>query len=88
MRPAPFTLGQALRQARQQQRYTLSRLAQRVQKPDGSPISPQYLSDIEHDRRTPSPMLLQALARAEVILFFRKAMNLHFQNWPAFIQQL
>ncbi len=40
---------------------TQKELAARLKKGDGSPISPQYLNDIEHDRRgaPPSPLLKQ-----------------------------
>jgi transcriptional regulator with XRE-family HTH domain len=39
-------------------------LAERVKKEDGSPISPQYLNDLEHDRRgAPSEYLIDEFAR-------------------------
>lgn len=36
-----------------------------VRKQDGQPITPQYLNDIEHNRRTPSsPEIVEQLAKA------------------------
>jgi transcriptional regulator with XRE-family HTH domain len=52
-----------LRQARQQQGLSLRQAATRIHRKDGTPISPQYLHDLEHDRRRPSFAILQALAR-------------------------
>ena len=57
------TLGQTLRQARIAQRRSLLDVATRVQKADGTQLSPQYLSDIEHDHRRPSLHVLTELAR-------------------------
>jgi transcriptional regulator with XRE-family HTH domain len=33
-------------------------------RPDGKPVSPTFLNDIEHDRRRPGPQVLAALAAA------------------------
>ena len=39
-------------------------LADKLKKEDGTPISPQYLNDIEHERRNPPPpFLLDQLAK-------------------------
>jgi transcriptional regulator with XRE-family HTH domain len=56
------TLGQLLRQARQSQGLSLRQTAIRVHHKAGQPLSPQYLSNLERDRRTPSLALLAALA--------------------------
>ena len=41
-------------------------LAALIKKDDGRPISPQYLNDLEHDRRhPPSEVLLSQFARGE-----------------------
>ena len=52
-----------VRHARQQQGLSLRQAATRIHRRDGAPISPQYLHDLEHDRRRPSFDILQALAR-------------------------
>ncbi len=58
------TLGQVLADARKKRSKSLKEISLRVKKEDGSSISPQYLNDIEHDRRTPSPVVLEQLAKA------------------------
>lgn len=60
------TLGQAIIKARKDRGISQKDLAAAVQKDDGSgPISPQYLNDIEHDRRSPtSDHLIREFARA------------------------
>jgi transcriptional regulator with XRE-family HTH domain len=57
------TLGQLLRQARQQHGLSLRQAALQIHRKDGTPISPQYLHDLEHDRRRPSFGILQELIR-------------------------
>ena len=49
------TLGQAISKARKALGLSQKELAARVKKEEsGGSISPQYLNDIEHDRRSPS----------------------------------
>lgn len=48
------TFGGAISDARKGKGWSLKDLASRVLREDGDPISPQYLNDIEHDRRSPS----------------------------------
>jgi transcriptional regulator with XRE-family HTH domain len=55
--------GEVVKQARQARRLTLRRLADQVTKEDGTPISPQYLFDIEVHHRVPAPHVLGELAR-------------------------
>jgi transcriptional regulator with XRE-family HTH domain len=55
------TLGQVLAGARKQRKLSLREVVPHIRKEDGQPISPQYLNDIEHDRRIPSPEVLDAL---------------------------
>jgi transcriptional regulator with XRE-family HTH domain len=55
--------GDVINQARRARRLTLRQLAEKVRKEDGQPISPQYLNDIELNRRIPSTYVLQELAR-------------------------
>ena len=48
------TFGGAISEARKSKGWALKELAARVRREDDEPISPQYLNDIEHDRRSPS----------------------------------
>lgn len=48
-----MTVGQAIARARKELGLSQKELARRVRKEDGSAISPQYLNDIERDRRNP-----------------------------------
>jgi transcriptional regulator with XRE-family HTH domain len=56
-------LGDAIHQARQARKLTLRQLAEQVTKDDGTPISPQYLNDIELHHRVPTPHVLRECAR-------------------------
>lgn len=49
-----FTFGKAISDARKAKRWRLKDLAAKVKREDDGTISPQYLNDIEHDRRSPS----------------------------------
>ena len=59
-----FTLGHVIAERRAALALSLKDLGRLVQKEDGSGISAQYLHDIERDRRTPSPHVLEELAKA------------------------
>jgi transcriptional regulator with XRE-family HTH domain len=59
----PPRLGEVIKHARQARRLTLRRLADQVMKADATPISPQYLFDIEDHHRVPAPHVLRELAR-------------------------
>jgi transcriptional regulator with XRE-family HTH domain len=59
----PQSLGSVLAEARKKTGYSLREIAEKVKKEDGEPISPQYLNDIEHDRRVPSSEVLKGLSR-------------------------
>ena len=48
------TFGHAISQARKALGWSQKELAQKILREDGESISPQYLNDIEHDRRNPS----------------------------------
>jgi transcriptional regulator with XRE-family HTH domain len=63
----PPRLGEVIKHARQARRLTLRRLADQVAKEDGTPISPQYLFDIEVHHRVPAPHGLRELARELVL---------------------
>jgi transcriptional regulator with XRE-family HTH domain len=47
------TFGQVLSAARRTAGLSQRELAARILKEDGAPISPQYLNDLERDRRNP-----------------------------------
>ena len=48
------TFGRAISRARKALGWSQKELAQKILREDGESISPQYLNDIEHDRRSPS----------------------------------
>lgn len=59
-----MTFGRFISQARKRAGLSQKDLAQRIKKEDGSSISPQYLNDLERDRRNPpSDHLLHQFAR-------------------------
>jgi transcriptional regulator with XRE-family HTH domain len=60
----PPRVGEVIEQARRARRLTLRHLADHVPKVDGTPISPQYLFDIEVHHRVPAPHVLRQLANA------------------------
>jgi transcriptional regulator with XRE-family HTH domain len=49
-----ITFGRLIADARKKLNLTQKDLATRIMREDGHPISPQYLNDIERDRRSPS----------------------------------
>lgn len=58
------TFGQYIAWARGKAGYNLREMAALVRKEDGEPISHQYLSDLENDRRNPpSDHLIEEIAR-------------------------
>lgn len=58
------TFGQIIAEARKALGISQKDLAARIQKEDSTTISPQYLNDIEHDRRDPpSEFLVEQLAK-------------------------
>jgi transcriptional regulator with XRE-family HTH domain len=62
-RRRPVRFGQYIIEARKAKLMSQKELAARINKEDGGPISPQYLNDIEHDRRNPpQPYILDQLA--------------------------
>lgn len=52
------TFGQIISEARKKAGISQKELAAKTTKEDGSPISPQYLNDIEWDRRSPTSEFL------------------------------
>ena len=58
-----MSFGQVIAEARKKLGLSQKDLASRIKKEDGSTISPQYLNDIERDRRNPpSEQILIQLA--------------------------
>jgi transcriptional regulator with XRE-family HTH domain len=58
------TFGSEIRSARINKEWSLKHVADRVKKEDGTPISIQYLNDMEHDRRNPpSEDVIRQLAK-------------------------
>ncbi|TAM80969.1 MAG: XRE family transcriptional regulator [Acidobacteria bacterium] len=62
------TVGQIIREARVKAGMTQKELAARImRKEEGreeeKPITPQYLNDIEHDRRTPPEYIIRQIAK-------------------------
>jgi transcriptional regulator with XRE-family HTH domain len=58
------TFGETIAEARKRAGLTQKELAAKLKKDDGTPISPQYLNDIEHDRRgAPPDGLLKQISR-------------------------
>ncbi len=59
-----MTFGQVVAEARKRTGLSQRDLAARIMKEDGLPISPQYLNDLERDRRNPpSPHFIKQFAR-------------------------
>jgi len=59
-----MTFGQVIAEARKNANLSQKELAERIKKENGEAISPQYLNDIERDRRNPSSdYLIEEFAR-------------------------
>jgi len=50
----PATFGNVIASKRKEKSLNQKELAALILREDGAPMSPQYLNDIEHDRRSPS----------------------------------
>jgi transcriptional regulator with XRE-family HTH domain len=62
---ADITFGRLISDARKKLNLMQKDLAARIMREDGHPISPQYLNDIERDRRRPSSdHMVQQFAKA------------------------
>jgi transcriptional regulator with XRE-family HTH domain len=65
MENSRMTFGQVLAEARRKHGWNLRKTAALVLKEDGEPITFQYLSELENDRRNPpSDYLIEQLANA------------------------
>lgn len=59
-----MSLGETITEARKRLGLSQKDLARSVRKTAGGSITPQYLNDIEHNRRTPSsPEIIEQLAK-------------------------
>jgi transcriptional regulator with XRE-family HTH domain len=70
-----MTFGQIIASARKSKQMSQKQLASMIIKEDGTPISPQYLNDLERDRRNPTGdhftrQFAQVLEIPEDYLFF------------------
>ena len=57
------SFGKEISECRKACKWSLRELASKVKKEDGGNITPQYLNDIEHGRRTPSRFVIGEFAR-------------------------
>ena len=71
------SFGELISEKRKEAGLTQKELAARVCKEDGQAISPQYLNDLEHDRRNPpAPHLIEQFAsvlKMEAVLLYHCA---------------
>lgn len=81
------TFGGAISTARKAKMLSQKELAAKVKKDDGQPISPQYLNDIEHDRRNPPS--------EDILRQFADLLDLDFEylcflagQWPSDILEI
>jgi len=63
-----MSFGQIIAEGRKKLGISQKTLAERIKKEDGQPISPQYLNDIERDRRNPPSEYLIAQFAKELEL--------------------
>ena len=71
------TFGNIVSSFRKKKNLSQKELAQKIMREDGDPISPQYLNDIEHDRRSPSSdHIIKQFSKALGV----KADYLHYLN--------
>lgn len=80
------TFGQIISEARKELELSQKELAARVRKEDREAISPQYLNDIEHDRRNPpSEFIIRQLAKH--LKLKEEPLVAAAGMWPADIQE-
>ena len=84
-----MTFGEKIAEARKAVGLSQKELAARILKEDEEPISPQYLNDIEHDRRNPpSAEMIDQFAKvlklpAEVLYFLAGKLTEDLKSSPA-----
>ena len=74
-----MTFGSVVAEARKSKNLSLKELAALILKDDGTPISPQYLNDIEHDRRHPP---------SDLIMYFAEALDIPIATLFAYVGEL
>lgn len=82
------SLGHLIAQARKRQQISQKELASRIEREDGITISPQYLNDIEHGRRSPGDHVLQQLAKTLGMESDLEYMYYLIGKWPASLKHL
>lgn len=75
------TFGKVIAGARKAQQLNQKELAGLIVKEDGQAISPQYLNDIEHDRRSPSSDVIHQLANR--LKLDADYLHILVGKWPA-----
>lgn len=76
-----MTFGEVLYELRKKEALTLRQLASILRKSDGTPVSFQYVSELENDRRNPPPdYLIDQLAAA--LKTSRNLLYLHARRIP------
>ena len=81
-------LGQVIAQARKKLQITQKELASRIEREDGKPISPQYLNDIERNRRTPGDYVLEQLAKTLELDQNMEYLYYLVGKWPSTLKEL
>lgn len=82
------SLGQLIAQARKKRQLSQKELASLIEREDGNTISPQYLNDIERNRRTPGDYVLEQLAKALGLDSNLEYMYYLIGKWPANLKDL
>ena len=80
------TFGQIIAEARKALGISQKDLAAKIRKEDGEAISPQYLNDIEHDRRDPpSEFIIEQFAKH--LKLSKEPLIAAAGMWPADIRE-
>ena len=74
------SFGQYVSESRKSKVMSQKELASQIKREDGEPISPQYLNDIEHDRRSPPSEIISQIA--EVLALDPFYLHLLAKKWP------
>lgn len=82
-----MTFGQVITDARKKANFSQKELANLIKKEDGQSISPQYLNDIERDRRNPpSTFLIEQFA--EILQVEKDLLYFYAGEMPADVKEL
>jgi len=82
-----MTFGQIIADARKKANLSQKELANLLKKEDGQPISPQYLNDIEHDRRNP-PAAFLIEQFSQILQIEKDLLYFHAGELPADVKEL